>query len=273
MRVGEGQDRPDPARGAPARRDLDDALRRALHAVADHVEPSDDGLTRILHRISTPSVVRQVTLLATDCVDLAQLITIWLEPAFTAAVRLTRRYRAGYRRGFSHPAAWARWRRAAPWLRPALAVASVATTVVIGVVVLGQVRQIVTRASLSTGTGASAPPHAGAHSAGGGPGHSAGGGPGHSAGGGPGHSPPANLTPIASARPGATSAQARRASHRPGTTPIPSPAITPSGLPAASPCQSPGPAPTPSTANHGHHHPHPGKTKPAPPLHMGHGGS
>jgi hypothetical protein len=241
----EGQDRYGPVRETQVCRDLDDVLRRALHAVADAVEPADDGLTRIMHRLTTPSAVRQVALLVNDCIDLARLITIWLEPAFTGAMRRGRRHHAGYRRGFSHRATRAPLRPAVPWLRPALAVASAATIVVIGVVVLGQVRQFVIRTSLNTGTGASAPAHAGAHSA----------GTGH------GQSPTTSFTQTAPGRPGTASAQAGR------TRPDPSPTTTPSGSPTASPGPSPGPTPTPGKTNHGHRKPHPGKTKSPPPGH------
>ncbi|HEY1343627.1 MAG TPA: hypothetical protein VH642_01970 [Streptosporangiaceae bacterium] len=243
MTAREGQDRYDPAWGTPVRGDLDDVLRQALHAVADAIEPADDGLTRIMRRLTTPSLVRQVALLVTDCVDLARLITIWLEPAFTGAMRLRRRRHAGYRRGFSHQATGAPVRPAVPWLRPALAVASAVTIVVIAVVVLGQVRQIVIQPSVNTGTGTSTPAHGGTHSA----------GAGH------GQSPTANFAQTAPAGPGTTPAHAGR------TTPNPSPTITPSGSPAASPSQSPGPTPTPSKTNNGHHNPHPGKTKSPPP--------
>jgi hypothetical protein len=232
----EGQDWYDPARGTQVGRDLDDVLRQALHAVVDTIEPADDGLTRIMHRLTTPSAVRQVALLVTDCIDLARLITIWLEPAFTGAMRLRRRHHAGYRRGFSPGATRAPLRPAAPWLRPALAVASAATIVVIGVVVLGPVRQLVIRTRLDTGTGASTPAHAGAHSA----------GAGH------GQSPATNSAQPAPARPGTASARSGR------TTPNPSPTITPSGSHAASPSPSTGPTPTPSKTNHGHHKAHPG---------------
>jgi hypothetical protein len=231
-----------------ARRDLDDVLRRALHAAADPIEPAGDGLTRIVNRLSTPSAMRQVILLVTDCVDLARLITIWLEPAFTGATRLRWRHHAGYRREFPPQSARAPQRRAGPWLRPALAVASAVAIVVIAVVVLGPVRQIVTRTSLTTGPGAGVPTHAG----------------GHSGGGGHGQSPTASLTRTGPTRPGTTSARAGGTSHKPGTTPTPTPAVTPSGSPAASPGQSPGATPTPSKTNHGHHKPHPGKTKTPP---------
>jgi hypothetical protein len=246
MRAREGRDRPDPARTTPARRDLDDVLRRALHAAVDPVEPAGDGLTRIMHRLSTPSALRQATLLVTDCVDLARLITIWLEPAFTGVMRLRWRQPAGSRHESPHEAT----RPAGPWLRPALAAASAAAIVVIAVVVLGPVRQIITRTSLNAGTGASSAAHAG----------------GHTAGGGQGQSPTANLTQTGPTRPGTTSAQARHStSHRPGTMPTPSPAVTPSGSSTASPSQSPTPTPTPSKTNHGHHKPHPGRTRPPPP--------
>jgi hypothetical protein len=239
----EGQDWYDPARGTPAGRDFDDVLRQALHTVADAIEPADDGLTRIMRRLTMPSAVRQVVLLVTDCIDLAQLIAIWLEPAFTAARRLRRRHHAGDRRGISHRATQAPLRPAAPWLRPALAVAGGVTIVVIAVFVLGPVRQLVIQTSVNTGTGTSTPARGGARSP----------GAGH------GQSPTANFAQTAPAWPGTSSAHARP------VTPNPSPTITPSGSPAASPSQSPGPTPTPSRTNNGHHKPHPAKTKSPPP--------
>ena len=244
MTAREGQDRYDPARGTQVPLDLDDVLRRALHAMADAIEPADDGLIRIMRRLATPSAVRQVALLVTDCMDLARLITIWLEPAFTGAMRLRRRqHHVRYRRWFSHRATGAPLRPAVPRLRPALAVASAAMIVVIGVVVvLGPVRQLVIRISLNAGTGTSTPAHGGTHSA----------GAGH------GQSPTANSAQTAPAWPGTTSAHAGR------TTPNPRPTVTPSGSPAASPGQSPGPAPTPSKTNQGHHKPHPSETKTPP---------
>ena len=88
MTVGKSQDRPDLTRGTQARRDLEDVLRQALHAAVDTIEPADDGLTRIVQRLTALSVARRAALLVTDCVDLARLITIWLEPAFAEAMRL-----------------------------------------------------------------------------------------------------------------------------------------------------------------------------------------
>jgi hypothetical protein len=247
----EGQDWYDPARGTQAGCDFDDVLRHALHTAADAIEPADDGLTRIMRRLTTPSAVRQVALLVTDCIDLSQLITIWLEPAFMGVMRLRRRYRTGSRRGVSHRATGAPSRPAAPWLRPALAVVGAVAIVGIGVFVLGPGRQFVIRTSANTGTGASSPAHAGAHSA----------GVGH------GQSPTANPKQTVPARPGTASARAGR------PTPKPSSTIAPSGSPAASPSPSTGPTPTHGKANHGHQKPHPGKTKSPPPGHTRHGNS
>ena len=257
MRARKGQDRPDPTRAVQARRDLDNVLRQALHAAVDTVEPADDGLTRIRHRLTMPSAMRQARLLVTDCVDLARLITIWLEPVFTGAIRHRWRRHDGYRRGPSHEASRATVRPARPRLRPILVVASAAAIVVIAVIMFGPVRQIVTRTGLNAGTGASTPAHAGAHSA-----------------GGHGQSPTTNLTQASPTGPGTTSAQGGHAPHRPScpaakcpTKPdtIPSPGITPSGSPAATPSQNASPTPTPSKTNHGRHRPHPGKShKPHP---------
>jgi hypothetical protein len=244
-----GHDWHDPARGTQTGCDFDDVLRQALHAATDAIEPADDGLTRIMHRLTTPSAVRQVALLVTDCADLARLIAIWLEPAFTGVMRFRRRHHTGHRRGLSHRATGAvPSRPAAPWLRPALAVVGAVAIVVIGVFVLGPGRQIVIRTSVNTGKGASTPAHAGTHSAG-----------GHE------QSPAANPKQTVPVRPRTTSARAGR------PTPKPSPTIAPSGSPAASP--SAGPTPTHGKANHGQQKPHPGKTKSPPPGHTRHGNS
>ena len=251
MTAREGQDRYNPAWGTHAGGDFEDVLRQALHAAVDAIEPADDGLTRIMRRLTAPWAVRQLALLVTDCMDLARLITIWLEPAFTGAMRLRRRNHAGNPRGSSHRATRAPVRPAAPWLRPALAVAGAATIVVVGVVVLGPVRQLVIQTRLDTGTGVSTPSHAG----------------GHSAGAGHGQSPAGNLTPTAPAPSGTASAHAGR------TKPNHSPTATPSASPAASPSPSTGPTPTPSKTNQGHHNPHPGKTKSPPPGHTKQGAS
>jgi len=242
--VGKSQDRPDLTRGTQARRDLEDVLRQALHAAVDTIEPADDGLTRIVQRLTALSVARRAALLVTDCVDLARLITIWLEPAFAEAMRLRWRHHAGYQRRNSRQAMRTRLRPAVPWLGPALAVASAVTIVVLGTVVLGHVRQIITRISLNTGPGASASARAGAGSA-----------------GGHGLSPSAGQAQTGPAGPGTVPGQVGGSTHpqscallscppSASATPMPSPATTPSGSPAAVPSQSPGATPTPSRTKH-----------------------
>ena len=66
----------------PVNGDVDQILRRALHAEVDSIEP-EDGLERIHRRTHAPWLVRQASLMLTECVDLARLIVIRLEPAFT----------------------------------------------------------------------------------------------------------------------------------------------------------------------------------------------
>jgi len=238
--VGKSQDRPDLTRGTQARRELEDVLRRALHTAVDTIEPADDGLTRIMHRVSTAPVARRAVLLVTDCVDLARLITIRFEPAFAGALRLRWRRHAGYRHRKPQPATWTRSRPAGPWLGPAVAAASAVMIVVLGTVVLSHVRQIVTWISLNTGAGAGAPAHPGTHSA-----------------GGRGLSPTANGAQTGPGGPGITPGQVAPPAHHscapascpPGTgTPVPSPATTSSPSPTAN--SSPGPTPTPSKTKH-----------------------
>jgi len=225
--VGDSRDWPDWTRGTQARRDLEDVLRRALHAAVDTIEPAEDGLTRIMHRLTTPAVVRRATLLVTDCVDLARLITIRFEPAFTVATRLRWRHYAGYRRRDPQRAAWARSRPAVPWLRPALAVASAVMVVVIGALVLGHVREIVTKTSLNTDTGAGTATHAGPPS-----------------GGGRGPSPNVNLGQTGSAGSGTAPGRVGPNGHQHSCAAASCSSATPSASPTADPSQSPTPAPS-----------------------------
>ena len=63
--------------------ELDQMLRRALHAEVDSIEPDEGGLDRIRRRTHAPWLVRQASLMLTECADLARLIMIRLEPTFT----------------------------------------------------------------------------------------------------------------------------------------------------------------------------------------------
>jgi hypothetical protein len=153
----------------PVNGDFDQMLRRALHAEVDLIEPSAGALERIRQRTHAPWLVRQTSLMLTDCVDLARLIGIRLEPRFTG-VRATIAARGGLREAFvgllssvvsilagavapsrRHGAAHRGWPGRPPhararvgsnlaWLRPVVAVAGAVVIVVAGVYGLAQVR-------------------------------------------------------------------------------------------------------------------------------------
>jgi hypothetical protein len=165
----------------PVDHDLDDILRRALHAAADSIEPADDALMRIRHRMREPWLARQASLVRNDCVDLVQLIAIRLEPAATrvrrgiangplgtsvawirgqvpamalpgAAGSSSRRHDAAHRNRSS--GGWAGVRPTLAWLRPALAVATAVVVVMAGVYGLAQLRETL-RLSLFPSSGQS----------------------------------------------------------------------------------------------------------------------
>jgi hypothetical protein len=64
--------------------DYDDVLRRALHAAAESVNPSADGLERIRARLSTPAPLSLASL-TTWYADVAMRISTWAQPAIGAA--------------------------------------------------------------------------------------------------------------------------------------------------------------------------------------------
>lgn len=150
----------------PVNGDLDQMLRRAMHTEVDSIEPAEGGLERIHRRTHAPWLVRQTSLMLTECADLARLIAIRLEPRFTGVraaiaarggsrealvgllssmvsvlaglVTPSRRRGAAHRGGLPH--ARARVGSNLAWLRPALAVAGAVVIVVAGVFGLAQVR-------------------------------------------------------------------------------------------------------------------------------------
>ena len=75
-----------PGPGVPGEGDFEEVLRRALHSAAGSIEPTGDGLPQIFRRVATPWLVRQRSLLVTDCADLLRLITIWLQHMFARAM-------------------------------------------------------------------------------------------------------------------------------------------------------------------------------------------
>jgi len=153
----------------PVNGNFDQMLRSALHTEVDSVEPAEGGLDRIRRRTHAPWLVRQASLLLTECADLVRLIGIRLEPKFTG-MRATIAARGGLwaafvgvlsstvagvaelfmpsrRRGHMHragaagPDGPAPERRNLGWLRPVLAVVGAVVIVVAGVFGLTQMRQ------------------------------------------------------------------------------------------------------------------------------------
>lgn len=254
--------------------DLDEFLRRALHAAADSVEPAGDGLERIRHQLARPRLRLQFHLWLTECADLVRLAGIRLEPAASrvwaallaacaAAVAAVRRL-AGWaaakagapaaaegrsRHGAAHrsqPAGPLSGLGSLSWLRPALAVAGAVVIVVAGVFTLAQLRQTVTDISLLTGGNQS--PSAGAPSA---PGATRSRIPGGVAPSSPGSSPSArakgsrhHAAPVPTCTPRATTGPIVTSSPSATPTPSSSPTVTPSPTDTA----SPGATPSASTA-------------------------
>jgi len=162
----------------PVNGDIDQILRRALHAEADSIEPGD-GLERIRRRTHAPWLVRQTSLMLTECADLARLIGIRLEPAITS-MRTAVAERGGPRAAFvgllsstvasivalftppsRKPAHGHRGPRSGSnlgWLRPALAVAGAVVIVVAGVYGLARVRDNLVLELFPRGTQASNSP-------------------------------------------------------------------------------------------------------------------
>lgn len=66
-------------------RDYDDVLRRALHAAADSVQPSPDGLERIRARMKTPPVLSFASVVAW-CQEAATIVVGWAAPLIRTAL-------------------------------------------------------------------------------------------------------------------------------------------------------------------------------------------
>lgn len=244
----------------PVNGDIDQILRSALHAEVDSIEPGD-GLERIHRRTHAPWLVRQASLMLTECVDLARLIVIRLEPAFTG-LRTAIRERGGPWEAFvgvlsltvaSIVTLVKPSRRRSPnhrgprsgsnlgWLRPALAVAGAVVIVVAGVYGLAQVRDNLALELFRGGTPAST-------------------GPGTSSGGGSepslqGQTPSAVIVPPGSPTASATPSPTPTCSRAQQAQATPTPTVTGSSTPTVTPTPtdtdgttSPSPTPT-STAS------------------------
>jgi hypothetical protein len=141
---------------------FDEMLRSALHAEVDSVEPAEGGLDRIRRRTHAPWLVRQASLMLTECADLVRLIGIRIEPGFTgmraaiaahgglweAFVAVLSSLVAGVaeltmpsrRRGAMHRGGPERPGSNLAWLRPVLAVMGAVVIVVAGVFGLAAAR-------------------------------------------------------------------------------------------------------------------------------------
>jgi hypothetical protein len=252
----------------PVNGELDQMLRCALHAEVDSIEPGNGGLERIRQRTHAPWLVRQASLMLTECADLARLIMIRLEPTFTG-LRTTVAERGGPWEAFvgllsstvasiialvtpSRPRpSTGRATHRSPrgganlgWLRPALAVAGAVVIVVAGVYGLAQVRDTLVLELFRSGTPASN-----------GPASPGGGGHGPTLNG---QTAPTGIVPsggqTGSARPSPSpscskSPQAQATPAAPATD-VPAPTVTPSTAPTDSTAPSPTDTPTdtPSTS-------------------------
>ena len=246
----------------PVNGDIDQILRSALHAEVDSIEPGD-GLERIRRRTHAPWLVRQASLMLTECVDLARLIGIRLEPAITG-LRTAVSERGGLWAAFvgllssvvasiiglfkppsREPAHGHRGPRSGSnlgWLRPALAVAGAVVIVVAGVYGLAQVRDNLVLELFPSGTPASN-------------------GPGSSGGGNQaptlnGQTAPAGIVPASngtgstqpSPRASCSSTPKAQATSTAPPTDVPTPTASPTVAPTDSTAPSPTASPTDSTA-------------------------
>jgi hypothetical protein len=152
-------------------RDYEEALRRALTAAAESIEPAGDGLQRIRHRLDSPRSPRSVL---SGCAEWLELhgtrFLVRLEPvteAGRAALRRTgpllalvsflrgllsphQAKRAGGQRGAGGSPG--RMGPAGPWLKPVFAVSAAVAIVVVGVVILNHETGTLIRPSNSVTT-------------------------------------------------------------------------------------------------------------------------
>jgi hypothetical protein len=243
---------------------FDEMLRSALHAEVDSVEPAKGGLDRIRRRTHAPWLVRQASLMLTECADLVRLIGIRLEPGFTgmrAAIAahgglweafvavlssvvasVAELIMPSRRRGAMHRGGPERPGSNLAWLRPVLAVAGAVVIVVAGVFGLAAARDNLvlelfpssTPASTGAGTAGTSdqPPTLNGQSA-------------------PGAFLPTS-TSHGSPKPSPKTTCSKAPNQQATPTPTPSgttdPAATPSSTPTPAPSDTTDPAPTDTAA-------------------------
>jgi hypothetical protein len=211
----------------------EEALRRALHAAADSLDPSPDGLMRIRRRMSAPRPLSIAWLMW-----LQARVAGWLEPA---RARL-----ADAARPVTGPLhAWLvsegpRHARQGPlWRRPAVVIAAVIVVAAAGGIMLSGLPSVISQGVTSTSENSGGNP-VGGTGPGGANNASATPLPSSSAGHRDKRGTPASPSPSCSPSPGSTPSPTP--SPTPTPTPTPSPSVTPS--PTVSPQDSPSPSAT-----------------------------
>lgn len=219
----------------------EEALRRALHAAADSLDPAADGLTRIRARLSPPRPLGLAWVIALWAA-LAGFATLRLEPAFGWLGERVRPALGALRTWFSGTGArhrrhrvWRHRRHRAWWQQPLVAIAAVVViAAAAGISLSGLPSEI------SQDTTQSQTSHEGGR-AGGGQGSGLNGAGQPYAPGTGKHSKTAS--PPAPGTPSASSTKAGGATPSP-LPPSPTPSLSPSASPT--PTQSPSPTPTPT---------------------------
>ena len=249
----------------PVNGDFDLMLRHALHAEVDPLEPAAGGLERIRQRTRAPWLLRQASLMLTECVDLARLIGIRLELRLTsarAAVAARGGTRAAFvgllsstvavlaglftpprRRGAAHRSGGG---STLGWLRPVLAVTGAVVIVVAGVYGLAQVRDRLVLELFRGGSSVPASPGPGAGTGTGVPTLNSSDAPPAIAPSGAGTT---STTPSAKPTCSPTPGQQANPTPTPSITPTPTDTQTTSPTPTPTPTDSTTPAPSTSAAS------------------------
>lgn len=215
----------------------EEALRRALHAAADSLEPSADGLKRIRARLSPPRPLSVAWLIALWGM-LCGFAAVRLEPALTRLAEQLRPALGSLRAWFSPGGARHR-RRRVWWQQPSVAIAAVVVVAAAAGISLSGLPSEITQ-----GTTQSQNSHNGGGAGGGqkGSGLNGSGQPYGAPGTGKhGRTASPSASPSASSTKGA-------AAPSPGQ-PSPSPSASPMPSPTPSPTSTPTPTPTPSDSS------------------------
>jgi hypothetical protein len=202
----------------------EEALRRALRAAADQIEPAADGLERIQARLYRPLAVPVAWL----CAMWTRLSLRAPEGLWSAADRVAREYRLATERFL--PAGGHRWPARLGWLRPALTMGVVVGFVTAVVYMAIEVPQAISPSGNQSAL------QKGQHPS------------GHNPGGGGGRGQASSSTGAFASGSGSNGGTVHAKTCAPGPSKLPviSPTKTPSSSPSNSPSQSNSPSPTPT---------------------------